>query len=103
MKGYKEPSFQDRVAAAQRAKDTALAKLRDRPAVDEAELARKAARRQAKEAEAAARRAAVLEARQAAKAAKAAEIEAGKPPVVTEEERKAARDARYAARKNRKS
>ena len=102
MKGYKEPTFQDRVAAAQRAKGAALVKLRDRPKIDEAELARKAERRQAKEAEAAARRAAVLEARKLAKAEREARIEAEKPPVITDADRKAARDARYAARKKRK-
>ncbi len=110
MKGFKEPSFQERTAAAQRAKQAALEKLRNKPPVDEAELARKAAKRLAKEQEAAAKRAAMLEARKAAKEAKeakaaaaAAAAEAAKPVVLTEEERKAARDARYAARKNRKS
>lgn len=109
MAGYKEPSFQDRVALAQSAREKALEKLRNKPQVDEAERARRAAAQQTKLAEAAARRAAVLEAREAEKAAaeaekaaRAAEIEAAKPPVLTDEERKALRDAKYAARKKRK-
>ncbi len=109
MQGYKEPGFQERVTAANRAKDKALEKLRNRPPVDEAELARKIARRQEKEAAAAAKRAEVKQAREAAKLAKieqarlAAEAAAAaKPKVLTEAERKAARDARYAARKKRK-
>ena len=106
MKGFKEPTFQERTAAAKRAKEAALEKLRNKPPVDQAEQARKAAKRLAREQEAAARRTAVLEARKADKEAKAAAaaaaLEAGRPVVLSEAERKAARDARYAARKNRK-
>lgn len=111
MQGYKEPGFQERVAAANRAKDKALEKLRNRPPIDEAERARQIARRQAKETAAAEKREAARQAKQAAElaeqerareAAEAAE-NAAQAAVATEAERKAARDARYAARKKRKS
>jgi Family of unknown function (DUF6481) len=103
MKGYQEPSFQDRVAAAQRAKAKALEKLRNRALPDADELARRAAKQQEREAAAAARRAAVLEARAAAEAAaETAAIEAEEAQKLSEAERKANRDARYAARKKRK-
>lgn len=109
MQGYKEPGFQERVAAANRAKDKALEKLRNKPPVDEAELARKIARRQEKEAAAAKKREEARQAREASRLARlerareAAEAQAAaKPRVLTEAERKAARDARYAARKKRK-
>ena len=109
MRGFKEPTFQERVALAQQAKNKALQKLKNKPPIDEAELARKAEQRLVKEAAAAEKRAAMLAAKEVAKAEKtarlaadAAAIEAAKPPVLTEAERKAARDARYAARKNRK-
>ena len=36
MKGYKEPGFQERVAAANNAREKALAKLKAKPPVDEA-------------------------------------------------------------------
>jgi hypothetical protein len=107
--GYKEPGFQERVAAANTAREKALEKLRSKPPVDEAELARKAAAQAAKEAAAAEKRAAQIAAREEARLAKierdriaAEEALANQPKVMTEEERKAARDARYAARKARK-
>jgi Family of unknown function (DUF6481) len=104
MKGYKEPGFQERVAAAQAAKDKALAKLRNRPVPDAAELAARAERQKAKEAEAAARQLAKLEAKKAEQAAaEAAALEAEKSKLLSEAESKAARDARYLARKNRKN
>jgi len=102
MKAYQGPSYQDRVGRAAEAKQKALDLLKARPPVDEATLA---ARREA----ALARETAQASKRAAAKAAKAEAAEANAraqaaaavtPP--TEEERKAARDARYAARKNRK-
>ncbi|HEX7874347.1 MAG TPA: DUF6481 family protein [Sphingobium sp.] len=109
MRGYKEPGLQDRLAAANRARDKALEKLRSKPPIDEAELARRAARQQEKDAAARAKREAAKLAKEEAAAAKkeaarlAAEAaEAAKPRVLTEEEKKAARDARYAARKARK-
>ncbi len=94
---FKDPSFQDRAGQAAQAKKKALEQLRLRPAPDENIVAeRKAAdvRRQAAKAEKAEAKKA------AAEAAKAAvEPPASEP---TEAERKAARDARYAARKNRR-
>jgi len=114
MKGYKAPSFQDRAAASATAKEKALAKLKAAPQLTEAELAERAARRvereAATEAKAAAARAAreekqrlAEEEREAAKAEAARLEEANAPPPKkTEEELKAARDARYAARKKRK-
>lgn len=102
MKGYKEPSFQDRMGRAADARQKALDALKARPVPDEAALA---ARRDAGFARAAAqagRRSAAKAAkdgRLAAQAAEAAQAEAGR--VSAEEERKAARDARYAARKSR--
>jgi hypothetical protein len=101
MKGYKNPTFEDRVASAAAAKEAALAQLRARKAPDPAEL-------ETRRAAAEARETARAEARAEAKAAKklaaeaAAEAEAAaNPPPPTDEERKSARDARYAARKAR--
>lgn len=109
MKGYKEPSFQDRAAASVRAKTGALAKMKSAPKLSEADLAERAARSAEREAKAAARRAAAREARAEAERLKLeerAEAEAEKAkaavPTRTEAELKAARDARYAARKSRK-
>jgi hypothetical protein len=102
MAAYKEPSFQERTALAQQAREKALAKLAAKPALDPAEVARRQAASLAREAAAAEKRAA----RKAAIAqAKADKIEAAKvaaPVVPTEAELKAARDERYAARKKRK-
>ena len=95
MKGFKDPGFQDRVAAAARAKAAALEKLKAAPKPDEAELAARAARRLEREAAKRAKEEEALAADQARIAAA--------PPVLTEADRKAARDARYAARKKRKS
>lgn len=110
MKGYREPSYQDRMGRAADAKQKALDKLKARPAPDEAELA---ARREAalvREAAQAEKRAAKKAEREEAAAhekrradeaaARAEENEGGRIP--TDEERKAMRDARYAARKARK-
>ena len=106
MKSFKDPSFQDRVGRAAEAKKKALDQLKAKPPVDEAVLAERNAARLAKEAAEAERRAAKKAAEQEAKAAKLAEAErikaAKNVPEPTEAERKAARDARYAARKNRK-
>jgi hypothetical protein len=108
MAGYKEPGFEDRVAAAAKAREAALAKLKAKPPVDPAVLAERAAKAREREAalaqrsaeRAAAREAARLEA-EAAKAA--ANVPVPEVPKPTEAELKAARDARYAARKARKS
>lgn len=111
MAAYREPGFQERVALAARAKSAALERLRTKPPIDEAEQAARAARALARETAAAEKRAAKRAASEAAAAAKAAKaIEASAAvearadeTVLSDAERKAARDARYAARKNRKS
>jgi hypothetical protein len=110
MKGYHEPSYQDRMGRAAEAKQKALDLLKAQPAVDEATLAARreaGAAREAAQAEKRAARQAEREedaAHRAARADEAAvraeENEGGRIP--TEEERKAMRDARYAARKRRK-
>lgn len=107
MPSFKEPSFQDRAALAAKAKEAALAKLRAKPPVDEAVAA---ARREAEAARAAALKEASEAKRLAREAEKAAKLErkeaeaaalAAKSPVLTEEEKAAARAAKYAARKSR--
>lgn len=111
MKSYKDPSYQDRVGRAAEAKQKALDNLRAKPPVDEKVAAERQAARLKKEAAEAARRAEKKAAAEAAREERAREsaaraelqanaAQAAAPP--TEEERKAARDARYAARKNRK-
>ena len=107
--GFKTPDFNDRTAAAQKAKLAALEKLRAKPPVDEALIAERAAKRAAREAAESAKREAKRAAEAEAKAAKAEAArlaaEAAKvpeKPKPTEAELKAARDARYAARKKRK-
>ena len=116
MTSYNEPSFQQRVADAAKAKEKALERLRSKPPIDEKMLAeRKAAslKREAAKAEkiAAKKAAEQAAAEAAAKAAEAAQalalaaaevIRANTPAQPTEAERKAARDARYASRKKRK-
>ena len=98
-------SFQDRVGQAAEAKRKALEKLKSRPPVDEAVAAARLEAARQREARAEEKRAAkaekakAAEEERAAEQAKAAESEAQAP---TEAERKAARDARYAARKSRK-
>ena len=93
-------TFQDRAGQSAQAKQKALEKFRSRPPVDEKLAAERAAagqRREEAKAEKAATKKAEAEAKAADDAVKAA---AAAPP--SEAERKAARDARYAARKKRK-
>lgn len=102
MPSFKNPSFQDRAGQAANAKSKALEQLRSRPEPDAAALARRAAaeeRRQAARAEKLIAKKAAAEIAARAKAESAAE---NAPPVKTEAERKAARDARYAARQKRR-
>lgn len=98
MKGYHEPSYQDRMGRAAEAKQKALDLLKARPAVDEATLAVRRAAALAREAAQAEKRTA----RKAASDLAAAEKAGAQKSAPTPEERKAARDARYAARKSRK-
>jgi len=112
---FKDPSFQDRVASAGKAKQKALDQLKAKPPVDEALMAqqredhkkrelalteertaRAAAKAEAKAEKASAKAAEAAEA-EAAAALKAARLKPASP-----EEMKAARDARYAARQARR-
>jgi hypothetical protein len=98
-------SFQDRVGQAAEAKRKALEKLRSKPPVDEAVAAARQEAGRQREARAEEKRAAKAEkakAAEEARAADAAKAAAAAVPPPTEAERKAARDARYAARKSRK-
>ncbi len=98
-------SFQDRVGQAAEAKRKALEKLKSRPAVDPAvaEVRLEAARqREAKAEEKRAAKAEMAKAAEVARTASAAADAAAATSAPTEAERKAARDARYAARKRRK-
>jgi hypothetical protein len=111
MAAFKAPDFNQRAAAARDAKQRALELLRNKPAPDPALVAERQAARAAREAAEAERRAAKAAAIEAEKVAKAeakaaaeAALEAAKPKPVTlptAAELKAARDARYAARKAR--
>lgn len=97
-------TFQERLARAAEAKQKALDKLRSRPPVDPAVLAERQAsqlKREAAETEKRTARAAERKEAEDAKAARAAEA-AAVPAAPTETELKAARDARYAARKKRR-
>jgi hypothetical protein len=112
LASFKDPSFQDRVASARKAKQKALDQLKAMPPTDEALMAglrqereareralqeertAKAQERAAAKVEKAANKAAVLAAAEAAAALKAARLRPS-----SQEEMKAARDARYAARK----
>ena len=111
MASYKNPTFQERQTLAQQARDKALTQLRAKPVLDEATIAAQTAARIAREDAAAELSRAKIAAREQAKADKRAKaLEAAANPVVdavpvvqTEADKKAARDARYAARKNRTS
>ncbi|WP_068072104.1 DUF6481 family protein [Novosphingobium lentum] len=115
MPSYTPPSFQERTALAAKARQAALDKLKAKAPPSEAEVAERIAAQAAREAAQAAARAEKIAAREAEKAEReaakaqaaaeeAARIEAAsiKAPVLSEEEKKALRDARYAARKKRK-
>lgn len=111
MAGYKSPDFNERTASARAAKQAALDKLRAKPALDPAIVAERQVAREAKEAAAAEKRAARQQAIEDEKTAKAeAKAEAErvaalgglKKALPSAAELKAARDARYAARKARK-
>ncbi len=99
---FKDPSFQDRIGSAAKAKQKALEQLRSKPAVDEKTLAERQARRAERDARDKEKAAAKRAAQQAAKDAKAQDAARAAAPEPTEAERKAARDARYAARKARR-
>ena len=114
MSGFKEPSFADRQKAAQQARQDILNKFRAKPGPDDPAVKQRQAER---EAQAADRTKAKLvrdaakadkKIRDAEAAAAAAALlarekeETAAREVALEGDRKAARDARYAARKKRK-
>ena len=121
MASYKAPSFQDRIAAAGSAKQKALDALKAKPPVDEALMAERRRAREEKDQAIAIERAAKAEAAALAKALKAerkaielaaeaekqaaaeaaAALKAARLTPPSAAEMKAARDARYAARKAR--
>jgi hypothetical protein len=119
MKGFKEKSFNDRLSAAQAAREAALQRFRARPGPDDPEVVKRREERlevaRAREVRAAQRRA-VKEAEAAARAEQEArekvEREAREKREAIEKvireaaeaaERKKERDARYAARKARQA
>ena len=115
MASFKDPSFQDRMAAAGKAKQKALDKLKAKPPADEGLMAERRQAWQVREQTLADERTAKAEANAAAKAeqadSKAAELaeaeaaaalKAARLKPASAADMKAARDARYAARKARK-
>ena len=102
MASYKDPTFEERTALARQAREKALAKLAARAPLDPAVVAERKAAQEAREQAAAeksaAKKAAIVQAKEDKKAA----AEAAKVPEMSEAELKAARDAKYAARKKRK-
>lgn len=102
MASYKDPSFSERTALAQQAREKALAKLAAKPPVDAALVAERIAAAAARDAAQAEKSAAKKAAIAQAKADKLAAANVPAKPVPTAEELKAARDAKYAARKKRK-
>jgi hypothetical protein len=114
MQGYKEPTYQDRVAVAQSAKNKALTQMNNRAPIDPAEQALRIANRAAKDEAQRIKRVAAREMKQATKVdGQMAKREADRPaaetvpvappPELNEADLKSARDARYAARKARKT
>lgn len=111
MSSYKAPSFQDRIAAAGSARQKALDALRAKPPVDAAILTERRLAQEARDQAVAIERAAKAQALALAKAEKAerkavaeaaAALKAARLTPASAAEMKAARDARYAARKARK-
>jgi hypothetical protein len=112
--GFKEPSFADRQAAAQNARKKVLEKFKAQPGPDDPAVLKKAAERQAQaiaRAEAQKLREAARLEKKAREAELAAQAEAEARRMQAEKEaaeaelkaqQKAARDARYAARKKKK-
>jgi hypothetical protein len=97
---FKNPTYQDRVGQAAEAKQKALEQLRQRPPRDEKLVAERMASAERRGAAKSEKAAAKKSADAAAAISKAAETAAIAPR--SEADKKAARDARYAARKNRK-
>ena len=108
MSGFKEPSFADRQKAAQEARQNILDKFRSQPGPDDPAVKQRQAEREAVAVDRAKAKVAEQKRRdQESAAAAAAQIarekeEAAEREAALEVERKAARDARYAARKKKK-
>lgn len=115
MGSFKNPSFEDRVASAAKAKQKALDQFKAKPPVDAAVMAERRRAWELREQALSEERASKAEAAAAAKAEKsrlkAAEVAAAEEAAArkaarlkpaSEAEMKAARDARYAARKARR-
>lgn len=102
MPSFKQPTFQERAELAAKAKQAALEKLRAKPPVDEAVLAERRAAALAREEAQAKKREEVRAEREREKAERKAKAEQAKPIELSEAEKKAIRDAKYAARKARK-
>jgi hypothetical protein len=104
VSSFKTPSFQDRISSAAQAKKKALEQLRSRPPIDEKIAAHRQARKLERETRDRERAAAKKAEQQALKEKKSAQAAAKATAAAprTEAELKAARDARYAARKARK-
>ena len=118
MAGFKDKGFSDRISAAAKAREAALEKFKSRPKPDDPEMLAKAAARKAtadarevkaaeREAERIAHKAREAEEQKAREIAEAAEKAMRAENQIAEAvrimaEQKAARDARYAARKARK-
>ena len=115
MPSFKNPSFQDRVAAAGAARQKALEQLAAKAPVDEAVMAERRRVREVQDLALATARAAKAEAAATAKAERAAikqqkladakaaeELKAARLKPASAADMKAARDARYAARQARK-
>lgn len=107
MSSYKEPSFQERAALANKAKQAALAQLRNKPPKDEATLADRHVKAEARAGAQAKMREEKLAARDLKKVQKRERAgqnalpDEPSAPSMTAEEQKAARDEKYAARKRR--
>ena len=93
-------SFQDRIANAAKAREAALAKLKAKPPLDPKVVSERIERQKQREAREAEKAEAKRVEREAKAADKAAKLAASAKP--TEEELKARRDAKYAARKARR-
>ena len=115
MPSFKNPSFQDRVASAEKAKQKALDRLKAKAPVDATIMAQRRDAWEADEKVLSAERAAKAEANAAAKADKASQkaaraaeaeedaaLKAARLKPASAAEMKAARDARYMARQSRK-
>ncbi len=115
MASFKDPSFQDRVSSAGKARQKALDQLKAKPPIDESVMAERRRAREVREQAASTERAAKVKADAAAKAEKAsikaaelaeaeaaAALKAARLKPASAADMKAARDARYAARKARK-